>query len=54
MTHEAGRLAEDSRECLENLHCRAEATYQSPIAIAIFFEILLASLEKLEDSLRGI
>ena len=38
------------RERLKNLHCRAEAVYQSPIAITVFLESLLPSLEKLEDS----
>ena len=33
----------DSSECLEDVHCRGEATYQSLIAIEIFFEGLLPS-----------
>ena len=54
VTHQADRLAEDTRESLENLHCRAEAAYQSPIAIAVFLECLLPPLEKLKNSFRRI
>lgn len=50
VTHQADCLAKDPRERLKNLHCRADAVYQSPIAIAVFLESLLPSLEKLEDS----
>jgi hypothetical protein len=43
VTHQARRIAQDPRKCLEDLHCRADAAYQSPIAIAIFFESFLPS-----------
>ena len=45
VTHQARRLAENSGECLEYLHCRGEAAYQSPIAIAIFFEGFFAAMK---------
>ena len=51
VTHEVDRFAEDSRECLEDGHCRGETAYQSPITIAIFFEGLLSSLEQLKNGL---
>ena len=45
MTRRVDRLAKDSRECLEDFHYRAEAGYEPPIAIAIFFKSLLSFLE---------
>jgi hypothetical protein len=47
-------LAQDSRECLEDIHRRAKAAFQSPIAIAIFFESLFSVLEQSKDGLRRI
>ena len=52
--HQADRLTKDARECLKNLHRRAEAAYQSPIAIAIFFECFLSFLEQFKDGLGRI
>jgi hypothetical protein len=45
VTHQVGRLAEDSRECLEDVHYRSEAVDQALIAIAIFFKGLLPFLK---------
>ena len=45
VTHQVNRLAEDSRKCLEDVHCWGEIADQSPIAIAIFFEGFLPFLE---------
>ena len=36
---------------MEDFHCRAEASYKSPIAIAICFKSFLSFLEKYKDGL---
>ena len=54
VTHQVDRFAQNPRECLKDLDRLAEIGYQSPVAIAIFFEIVLPTLEQLEDSLRRI
>jgi hypothetical protein len=54
VAHQADRLAQDPRECLDDLYRRAEAVYQSAIAIAIFVEGLLPSLEQFKNGLGRI
>ena len=44
-TYLAHDLAQDTRESVKDVHCRAEAAYQSPIAITISFKRLLPFLE---------
>ena len=49
--HLADFLADDVRECVKDLDCGAEAVYQFPIVLAIFFEGLFSFMEELEDRL---
>ena len=51
LTHMTDGLANDVRECVKDLDCGAEALYQFPIVLAIFFEGLFSFMEKLEDRL---
>ena len=44
-THLADCLAKDTRESVNDLHCRVKAGYQTPVVIAILFERLLSFLE---------
>jgi hypothetical protein len=50
----ADGLANDVRECLKDLDSGAEAVYQFPIIIAIFFEGLFSFMEELDNSLGRI
>jgi hypothetical protein len=52
--HLADGLANDIRECLKDLDNGAEALYQFPIIIAIFFEGLFSFMEELEDRVERI
>ena len=54
VTHLADGLANDVRECVKDLDCRAEAVYQFPIVLAISLEGLFSFMEKLEDRLGRI
>ena len=49
VAHQADCFSESRRECMKDLHCWAEAVYQCPIPIAIFFKSLLPFLKKLKD-----
>ena len=52
--HLADGLANDVRECLNNLDCGAEAVYQLPIIISVFLESLFSFVEELEDRVERI
>ena len=52
--HLTDGLANDVRECIEDLNCRVEAVYQFPIVIAIFLEGLFPFKKELEDRLGRI
>ena len=52
--HLADGLANDVRECLNNLDCGAEAVYQLPIIISVFLEGLFSFMEELEDRVERI
>ena len=52
--HLADGLANDVRECLNDLDSGAEAVDQFPIVIAIFLEGLFSIMEELEDHLERI
>src|SRR5713226_5435370 len=45
----ADHMANDPRECMNDLHCKAKAVYQFPIPLTIFLEGLCSILEELED-----
>ena len=45
----ADRIANDPRECMNDLHCTAKGVYQFPISVTIFLEGLCSILEELED-----
>ncbi len=49
MAHMADRIANDPRECMNDLHCTAKGVYQFPISLTIFLEGLCSILEELED-----
>ena len=49
MAHMADRIANDPRECMNDLHCKAKGVYQFPISLTIFLEGLCSILEELED-----
>ena len=51
---QADRLAVNARKGMYDCHCRAETTYESPIAIAICFKSLLSFLEQHKDGLGRI
>ena len=51
VTHLVDGLANDVRERVKDLDCGAEAVYQFPIVLAIFFEGLFSFMEQLEDRL---
>ena len=51
VAHVTDGLANDVRECMKDLDCGAEAVYQFPIVLAIFFEGLFSFMEQLEDRL---
>jgi len=53
MAHQVSRLAQKARERIKNPNSRAEAVYQSPIPIAIFFKSLLPFLKQFKDSVGG-
>jgi hypothetical protein len=53
MAHQVSCLAQKTRERMKNPNSRAEAVYQSPITIAIFFKSLLPFLKQFEDSVGG-
>ena len=50
----AGGLANDVRERLKDLDCRAEAIDQFPIIISIFLEGFFPFMKELEDRFRTI
>ena len=49
VAHMADRIANDPRECMNDLHCNAKGVYQFPISLTIFLEGLCSILEELED-----
>ncbi len=49
VAHMADRIANDPRECMNDLHCTAKGVYQFPISVTIFLEGLCSILEELED-----
>ena len=54
VAHVADGLANDVRECLNDLDSGAEAIYQFPIVIAIFLEGLFSFMEESENRLGRI
>ena len=51
VAHLADHLGNDLREHMDDLHCRAEAVYQIPIAITIFLEGFFLGHGVVEDRL---
>jgi hypothetical protein len=49
VAHMADRMANDPRECMNDLHCTAKAVYQFPISLTVFLEGLRSILEEFED-----
>src|SRR5258708_9869238 len=49
VAHMADRIANDPRECMNDLHCTAKGVYQFPISVTIFLEGLCSILQELED-----
>jgi hypothetical protein len=45
MTYQVRHIAKDPSKCVKDIHCWAEAVYQSAISVAIFCESLLPFLE---------
>jgi hypothetical protein len=43
--HQADSVADDPRKGMKNLHCWAEAVYQSSIHVTIFFKGLFSFLK---------
>src|SRR5258708_22224105 len=41
-------IANDPRECMNDLHCKAKGVYQFPISLTILLEGLCSILEELE------
>jgi hypothetical protein len=41
MAHQARHIVKDPSKCVKDIHCGAEAVYQSAVSVAIFFEGLL-------------
>ena len=54
MAHYASCLADDARERMQDLHCWAEAIYQSPIAIEVLSESIFSLLKYPKDGIRRI
>jgi hypothetical protein len=48
-TNQADNPAKSARECMYDPHCRVEATYQSPIRIAIFLKSFLPLSQYFEN-----
>ena len=53
MAHHVSRLTQKARDRTKNPNSRAEAVYQSPIPIAIFFKSFLPFLKQFKDSVGG-
>ena len=49
MAHEGNGLAKNARQCMKDPYRRAEATYQFPIPIAIFFKSLFSFFKQFEN-----
>jgi hypothetical protein len=49
VAHMADRMANDARECVNDVHCTAKGVYQFPISFTIFLEGLCSILEEVED-----
>src|SRR5258708_36636041 len=49
VAHMADHMANDPREGINDLHCKAKGVYQFPISLTIFLEGLCSILEELED-----
>src|SRR5229473_3662094 len=49
VAHVVDHMANDPRECLNDLHCKAKGVNQFPISLTIFLEGLCSILEELED-----
>ncbi len=49
VAHVADHMANDPRECMNDLHCKTKGVYQFPISVTIFLEGLCSILEELED-----
>ena len=46
VSNQADRLAQNARECLDDIHRRSEAADQSPISFPIALECLLSLLKQ--------
>ena len=49
VAHMADHMANDPREGINDLHCKAKGVNQFPISVTIFLEGLCSILEELED-----
>ena len=43
VAHVADHMANDPRECMNDLHCKTKGVYQFPISVTIFLEGLCSS-----------